>query len=76
MFTPIDAKNRINEEAIDQMIEFGIANGLAGFYLTGSTGAWFLMTSEERKIVWRLLVRRAEGHGPLLRKPRTFGHNQ
>ena len=39
MFTPIDAKNRVNEEAIDRMIEFGIANGLAGFYLTGSTGA-------------------------------------
>ena len=38
MFTPIDAKNRINEEAIDRMVEFGIAGGLRGFYLTGSTG--------------------------------------
>ena len=66
MFTPIDAKNRINEEAIDQMIEFGIANGLAGFYLTGSTGAWFLMTSEERKIVWRRAVKAAKGRCKLI----------
>lgn len=66
MFTPIDARNRINEEAIDQMIEFGIANGLAGFYLTGSTGAWFLMTAEERKTVWRRAVKAANGRCKLI----------
>ena len=66
MFTPIDAKNRINEEAIDQMVEFGIANGLAGFYLTGSTGAWFLLTPEERKTVWKRAVKAAKGRCKLI----------
>ena len=66
MFTPLTKDNRINEEAIDQMIEFGIANGLAGFYLTGSTGAWFLMTPEERKIVWKRAVKAAKGRCKLI----------
>ena len=47
MFTPITKDNRINEEAIEQMVERGIASGLTGFYLTGSTGAWFLLTLNE-----------------------------
>ena len=66
MYTPIDAKNRINEEAIEQMVEFGIANGLAGFYMTGSTGAWFLMSAEERKIVWKRGVKAAKGRCKLI----------
>lgn len=66
MFTPIDAKNRINEEAIDRMVEFGIANGLAGFYLTGSTGAWFLMSAYERKTVWKRAVKAARGRCKLI----------
>ena len=43
MFTPFDAKNRVNEEAIDQLIEYGIQGGLKGFYLTGSTGEGMLL---------------------------------
>ena len=66
MFTPITKDNRVNEEAIDQMIEFGLANGLAGFYLTGSTGAWFLMSAEERKTVWRRAVKAARGRCKLI----------
>ena len=66
MFTPITRDNRINEETIDRMIEFGIANGLAGFYLTGSTGGWFLMTAEERRTVWARAVRAAKGRCKLI----------
>ena len=66
MFTPIDAKNRVNEEAIDRMVEFGIANGLRGFYLTGSTGGWFLLTPEERKTVWKRAVKAAKGRCKLI----------
>ena len=66
MFTPIDAHNRINEEAIDEIVEFGIANGLTGFYLTGSTGGWFLLTPEERKTVWKRAVKAAKGRCKLI----------
>ena len=66
MFSPLTKDNRINEEAIDRMIEFGIAEGLAGFYLTGSTGCWFLLTAEERKLVWRRAVKAARGRCKLI----------
>ena len=66
MFTPIDAKNRVNEEAIDAMIEHGLSGGLAGFYLTGSTGGWFLLTPEERKTVWKRAVKAAKGRCRLI----------
>ena len=66
MFTPITKDNRINEEAIDRMVEYGIANGLNGFYLTGSTGGWFLMSAEERKLVWKRAVKAAKGRCKLI----------
>ena len=52
MFTPLDGKGRVNREAIAQMVEYGLKNGLKGFYLTGSTGGWFLLSPEERVAVW------------------------
>ena len=66
MFTPLTKDNRINEEAIEAMVEHGLANGLAGFYLTGSTGAWFLLSAEERKTVWRRAVKAAKGRCKLI----------
>ena len=61
MFTPFDAKGRINCEAIDALIEYGINGGLKGFYLTGSTGEGMLLTLEERKEVYRRAVAAAKG---------------
>ena len=66
MFTPITKDNKVNEEAIEQMVERGIASGLTGFYLTGSTGAWFLLTPEERKTVWKRAVKAAKGRCKLI----------
>lgn len=66
MFTPIGQDNKINEGAIDQIIEYGLANGLNGFYLTGSTGGWFLMSEKERKIVWKRAVKAAKGRCKLI----------
>lgn len=66
MFTPIAKNGSVDEEVIDEMIEFGIENGLAGFYLTGSTGGWFLLSPEERKTVWRRAVKAARGRCRLI----------
>ena len=53
MFTPIGKDNKVNEAAIEEIVEYGIRSGLTGFYLTGSTGGWFLLSPEERKLVWK-----------------------
>ena len=49
LITPYKPDGSVNEEMIERIIEFGLANGLTGFYLTGSTGEGFLLSPEERK---------------------------
>ncbi len=66
MFTPFDKKGRVNGEAIDALIERGIAHGLKGFYLTGSTGEGLLLTPEERVYVYDRAVRAAKGRAKLI----------
>lgn len=66
MFTPIDAKGRVNTEAVAQIVEYGLANGLAGFYLTGSTGEWFLLSPQERLQVWKAAAKAAAGRCKLI----------
>ena len=66
MFTPFDAKGRVNGEAIDALVEHGIKGGLKGFYLTGSTGEGMLLTMEERRYVYERAVKAAKGRVKLI----------
>ena len=61
MITPFTKDDKVNEGAIEQLIEYGLAGGLAGFYLTGSTGEGLLMSVTERKQVYRRVVKAAKG---------------
>ncbi|MCQ2395942.1 MAG: dihydrodipicolinate synthase family protein, partial [Kiritimatiellae bacterium] len=44
LFTPYDKKGRVDSEAIARIVEHGLKGGLAGFYLTGTTGEWWLLS--------------------------------
>ena len=66
MFTPFDKKGRLNLEAVDALVEYGVKGGLKGFYLTGSTGEGMLLTLEERKEVYRRAVAAAKGRCKLI----------
>jgi len=66
LFTPFTKENRINEEAIERMVEFHLARGLRGFYLTGSTGEGFLLSEAERKQVVETVARANRGRGKLI----------
>ena len=66
LFTPYDAKGRVNPEMIAKVIDYGLANGLNGFYLTGTTGEWWLLSLEERKFVMEAAVRAAKGRCRLI----------
>ena len=66
MFTPFDAKGRVNGEAIDALVEHGIKGGLKGFYLTGSTGEGMLLTPEERRYVYERAVKAAKGRAKMI----------
>ena len=66
MFTPYDSKGRVNGEAIDALVEYGVKGGLRGFYLTGSTGEGMLLTLEERRYVYERAVKAARGRCKLI----------
>ena len=66
MITPFTKDDKVNEGAIEQLIEYGLAGGLAGFYLTGSTGEGLLMSVAERKQVYRRAVKAAKGRCKLI----------
>ncbi len=66
MITPFTKDDKVNEGAIDQLIEYGIESGLRGFYLTGGTGEFTLMTVEERKQVFRRAAKATKGRAKLI----------
>jgi N-acetylneuraminate lyase len=66
MFTPFDRKGRLNPEAIDALVEYGLKGGLKGFYLTGSTGEGMLLTLEERKEIYKRAAAAAKGRCKLI----------
>ena len=66
MITPFTKDDKVNEGAIDQLVEYGLAGGLAGFYLTGGTGEGLLMSVAERKQVYRRAVKAAKGRCKLI----------
>ena len=65
MYTPFVRDTRIdapvNYDIIPKMIEYFIAKGLTGLYLTGSTGEGFLLSHDERVRIYRTVVETAKG---------------
>lgn len=60
LLTPFNADYSINSDSLKKLVEFNIAQGVSGFYVGGSTGEGMLMTSQERKQVFRT-VKEAAG---------------
>ena len=66
LITPYKPDGSVNEEMIEKIIAYGLANGLTGFYLTGSTGEGFLLSLDERKRVYDRAVKAARGRAKLI----------
>ena len=66
LFTPFGADGLLNEDMIDREIDYGLRNGIRGFYLTGGTGEGLKLSFEERVRVYRRAVRVAKGRAKLI----------
>ena len=66
LYTPFKKDGSVNEEMIEKLIEYGIGNGLRGFYLTGSTGEGFLLSNDERKRVYARAAKASNGRAKLI----------
>lgn len=51
LLTPFDSENKINAKALEKLIKYNVDMGVKGFYVCGSTGEAFLLSTDERKYV-------------------------
>ena len=64
--TPFDKDGEVNYGMVREMVEFHIANGVAGEYVGGSTGEGFLLTEEERHKLAETVIDQAKGRVPVI----------
>lgn len=48
LLTPFDHNNRVNEKELEKLVKFNLNMGVTGFYVCGSTGEAFLLSTDER----------------------------
>lgn len=65
-YTPFKEDGSLNEEMLERLVEYGLENGLRGFYLTGSTGEGFLLSNDERERVYRRVVKTVRGRAKVI----------
>ena len=64
--TPFDNEGKINEKALERLIEMNIKKGVTGFYVGGSTAEAFLMSADERKKLLELTVQIVNGRAKII----------
>lgn len=72
LITPVDEKEEINEKALEQVIEKTLKQGVAGFYVSGSTGESFLLRDEQRIQLVKAVCRIVGGRGDVIANIGTF----
>jgi 4-hydroxy-tetrahydrodipicolinate synthase len=72
MLMPFTANNTIDWKALDELIEWYIAAGVAGLFAVGQSGEMFALDDDERLAVARHVVERAAGRVPVVATG-TFG---
>lgn len=65
LLTPFGKDGSINEVSLKKLVEFNVQKGVNGFYVGGSSGEGMVMSSEERKRVFRI-VKEAAGDSVVL----------
>lgn len=66
LLTPFDKEGKINEKALESLIEMNIKKNVSGFYVSGSTGEAFLLTEKERKYLYSLTKEIVGDRKPLI----------
>lgn len=62
LLTPFDQNDRINKKALEELVKLNVSKGVKGFYVCGSTGEAFLLSTEERKEVMEIVKNAVPEH--------------
>ena len=56
LLTPFDEGGKVNTQALCELVEWNIKKGVKGFYAGGSTAEAFLLSEDERKLVYKTVA--------------------
>jgi N-acetylneuraminate lyase len=66
LVTPFTTTNHVNIPVLQELAEYLIQKGAAGFYLCGSTGQGLSMSLPERKLVLETVLEQVNGRIPIM----------
>lgn len=66
LLTPYGKDGKISSDSLEKLTNYCIAQGVDGFYVGGSTGEAFLLSTEERKVLIKLAVEAIAGKKPVI----------
>jgi len=66
LLTPFDENDKVNTSALCELVNYNIAKGVSGFYVGGSTAEAFLLSDDERKLVYKTVAKAAKGRVTLI----------
>lgn len=66
LFTPFDENGKIMYEPLQHHVDYLVKQGIDGFYVNGSTGESFLMSSDERKKALEAVIEANAGRATVI----------
>ena len=66
LLTPFDKNDNVNTAELKKLVEWHISQGVTGFYVAGSTGEAFLLSEEERRLVYATVKEAAGDRATLI----------
>lgn len=66
LITPTREDESVNYEALEQVVELQLQDGVEGFYCCGSSGEGLLLTLDERKQVLEHVLKAVDGRVPVV----------
>lgn len=61
LLTPFDSVGKVNTKALEQLVDYNLQKGVDGFYVGGSTAEAFLLSEQERNLVYEVVAKTAGG---------------
>lgn len=66
LVVPMDCHEEVNYEALKELIELELQDGVEGFYCCGSSGEGLLLSLDERKKILECTLRQVGGRAPVI----------
>ncbi len=76
LLTPFDKNDNVNTAELARLVEWNISQGVTGFYVAGSTGEAFLLSEEERRLVYKTVKDAAGDRATLIAHVGTVSTKQ